>query len=372
VADAVERSIESILNWVQFPYVKFDSAIEILGHRYYYDQAVYSMMSWPVFIAVAMLYSTIWRRTWIEALLNAISAVGWCFVFQCGLLLTCIRFSVEANSWSMWWLAGLWAAYACGLFVSTERGLRILLQPISESSLDSRLVNPFVLAWNWCFATRSLRASGQRLGERWFSRSTSWVLVGGMVLTLVLQLVQAPRALAALSIGSRLLIDAHELQEFVFQKGEEYEYRHTYHSPPLVIDREVDIWTVYAPLSTTEHIICIQPRPVFDLETLIESQGGQMEPIEYVPAKLPNGQHLTYGSIALNRGRQPAHVYYAWLDAKGVPLEPTQNTGSGYLLMSQAEFVKIYSATAKRILVAEFSRFVVGIQNQLVESPTAP
>ncbi len=368
----LEASSKSLLRLAQIPYIDFANAIEVPNLRIYFDQQVYSWLSWPLFVALALFYSAWKRRTWFEGVLNLLSALFWYFALQCGLILSCVRWSVAPDTWHMWLLIVLWGAIAWGLFLSTERGLRILLQPISESTADSRLVNPFVLAWNWCFSPRDHRSSKWQIGESWFGRTTSLVVLGCVVLTLILQLVQSSRGLAAMSAARPVKLDLGELQAFVFKKGEVFDYRHTHYAPPLVRDMEVDLWTVFAPLSTSEHIFTRLPQRVFDLKQIIVEEGWQVDKLEQVPAKLPNGEWLTYGSAAIHNGRQHAQLLYAWLNSDGSPLELADTASRGYLLMSKAELVEIYAAATKSTLEAEFSRLVVGVQTQLNQALAAP
>ncbi len=362
---SLEQSVKSILRFERVPYVNYTSAIEVPGTRYYFDMAIFSMWSWPLFIAVAMFYSTLLRRSCIEALLNIVLALFWCFAFHCCLFLTCVIVPLAPDSWHVLLAAGVWGVIAFGLFLSSERGMRVLLHPIAESSSEARFVNPFVQAWNWCFSKRNRQEPKWLIGEQWFQRPTLWLVVCIVGLTLLLQSIRAPRALAALSAVRTVQIDSQQLAEFVFSNGEEFEYRHTRHSPPLVLDREVDIWTTYAPLSTTEHILASHQQRVFDVSPLMTTLGWQIDPIEQIPVNLPSGKQLTYGSVAMNNGRQKAHVLYAWLSSDGIPLEPTNESASGFLLISKAELVSANRQMTLKILRAEFSRFVVGVQSQL-------
>lgn len=364
---SLEHSIESLLRLGQLPHVFFNDSVEVIGVRYYFDQAVYSWLSWPLCLTLAMVHSAIWRRTWFEAVFNVFSALFWCFAFHCGLLLSCLQLRLPLDSWGAGGLSFLWGAITFGLFLSTERGLRLLLQPMSESSLDSRFANPYVIAWNYCFSPPPPRKAKRRPEQQRLRSSTAWILVAGVAVTLSLQLVSIPRAWAALSTHRDLPLDRTALQTFVFQKLEDFEHRRSYHSTLLALHREVDIWSVYAPLSTTEHILDIGPQPVFELQSRLPLGGWEVDSAELVPAKLPNGQHLNYGNIAMHQGRQRAHVYYAWLGADGTPLPVAQGSGSGYLLISKVDLVEVYAAATKRTVVAEFSRFVVGVQTQLHE-----
>ncbi len=368
LAGLLDESTRSILRFAQIPHVDYSTAIEVPGARFYLDQNVYSMLSWPLFVAVAMFYSTLMRRTCIEAVLNLFLALFWCFAFHCALTASFVMIPLVQNSWQAWCAASFWGFASFALFLSSERGLRVVLQPISESTSDARLVNPFVLAWNWCLSERTKGASKWRIGEKWFQRPAMWVVVVAVGLTLLLQLIQSPRALAAWAAVNPIRIDTHTLAEFMFSKGEDFDYRRTRHSPPLVLDREVDVWTYYAPLMTTEHIFDVHERRVFDLSSLIPTLGWQMEKIEYVPIKLLSGEPLTYGSLNMHNGKQRAHVLFAWLSRTGRPLDPSNQSESGYLLMSKVELVTAHQFIAKKQARGAFSFFVHGVRNQLTKS----
>lgn len=362
---SLERSIESLLRLLQVPHVFFSDAVEVIGVTFYFDQAVYSWLSWPLFLTLAMIHSAIWRRTWFEAVFNAFSALFWCFAFRCGLLLICLQLGMPLDSWGAAALSMVCGALACGMFLSAERGLRLLLQPISESSLDSRFANPYVIAWNYCFSPPAPRKAKRRPEQQRLRGSTAWIVLAGVTVTGALQLVSIPRAWATISSAGDLALDRNALQAFVFQKQEDYEHRCAYHTTLLASHRKVDIWSVYAPLSTTEHILDLGPQPVFELQSHLALGGWEVDSAAQVPAKLPDGQQLIYGDIAMHQGRQQAHVYYAWLGDHGSPLPIAPNAGSGYLIICKVELVEAYAAATKRTAVAEFSRFVVGVQTQL-------
>lgn len=376
-AEQVEKSTRSILRFANLPHVEYSSAIEIPGARYYFDQNIYSMLSWPLFIAAAMFYSSLMRRTWIEAALNLLQSLFWCFAFHIALFLSCVLIPLPPNSWQVPCAAALWGIVAFALFLSSERGVRVLLQPISESSSDARLINPLVLAWNWCLTVRTKTTSKWRIAETWFQSPALWVFAVAVCLTLLVQLIQSPRALAAWAAVRPLRVDAHELAEFMFTKGEDFDYRHTRHSPPLVLAREVDIWTSFAPLATTEHILDIHERQVFDLSTIFSNLGSstldvQMDEMEFILIKLPSGQPLTYGKVDIRIGKQPAYLLFAWLSPNGEPLDPSNHLGMGYLLMSKVELVVANQQATKTRARGEFSRFVVGVQNQLIAYAGSP
>ena len=364
LASEVKHGLESLLRLQQIPHVSFDAAIEVLAGRLYVDQFVYSILGWPLFVAVAMLHSALWCRPWLVAAMNVPSAIVWCFVFHLGWMWATLRFSLLQESGPPSWLGVLWGVGAYALFVSAERGIRVLLWPISDSSLDARLINPFVRGWNSIVVQGSRRGKSWRLAEHWLSPRASWGLVSGMVLMLLLQLWQAPRAVAEVALTNAGL-EPGSLQEFVFQKAQLYDYRRSYFNPPLIAGRATDVWTVYAPLVTSEHAIDVHLRPVTQILQSAEAGGWEVEAEELVPTTLPDGQALTYGSAGLKHGRRVAHVYYAWLGADGTPIDPAAADSRGYLLVSWADLVPIHAAAARRDLLTEFSRLVVAARNQL-------
>jgi hypothetical protein len=367
---SVERGVANILRLLDVPHINYFGAIRIPGVKYYIDEAVYSYLGWPLFVAVGLLYSAYFRRTWWEAVLNVLSAMLWCYTFHCGLLLTYAVYSLDPQSWGAGWAVCGWASVAWLLFLSTERGLRILLLPISESSADARLVNPFILAWNWCFSKPKRRRVNSDQSGPWSKTALRLALVV-LGLTLLSQILQAPRTWAALHNVNNLNLNRPELETFVFKNEWQFDYRHTVHAPPLVLNRQVDVWTVTAPLATTEHILFSQPQPVFDVNLLAATEGWRIEGQELVPARLPDGQPLIYGTVTLRQGRQYVRLLYGWLGVDGRPLQPDAVDAAGYLLISRSELVELCHVNASKNAITLFSRFVVGVQNQIVGSPTA-
>lgn len=359
-------AIEGILRLREVPHVTYPNAIGIPGTRLYFDQLVYSPLSWPAFVSVAMLCSAIWRREWYIAALNVLAALFWCFAFQTCVLLASIRFAIPTDSVSFKLVLQVGGVIAFLLFLSTERGVRCLLRPITEGLSDARLVNPFVLAWNWCFATRKKRAA--RDTRMWGNPVTLRASLVALFFLFVLQLFQVPSVLRASGTLSRPVFDAAAVQKQVFQDNSVVDYRHTNRSAPLVIGQEAEVWTEYSPISMTEHVWLSNKQRPFDAKRLFEMDGWQLVDSKSESIQLANGQVLNIGDASFSREPRHAQTYFAWLSEDGRPLNVDDAQANGYLLMSAARLSKSCSELSKRSMRATFLKFVDAVQTQLVQT----
>lgn len=358
-------AIEAILRLWEVPHVTYPNSIAVSGTRLYFDQFVYSPVSWPAFLSVAMLYSAIMRREWYIAAFNLISAFFWCFAFQTLVLLTSIHLQISTESIAFKFLLLAGGLIAFLLFVSTERGVRGLLRPITEGLSDARLVNPFVYAWNWCFTPRKKRSnSGPPL---WDNRATLPASLALILSVFALQLFQLPSVLRASEMPTRPVLDAAVVQKQVFPDSAVVDYRHTNRSAPLVIGQEAEVWTEYSPISMTEHVWLSQKQRPFNAIRFFEVAGWQVDQANVEAIQRPDGLVLNIGDASFSKDRRHAQTFFVWLSDQGQPLSLDEAQEKGYLIMSAARFSKSCSELSKRYMKATFLKFVDAVQAQLVQ-----
>ncbi len=366
------QAVEGLLRLGEVLHIAYSNSIAVNDVRLYFDQLVYSSTSWPAFVASAMLYSAIMQRKWFVAVLNYVSSVYWCFAYQCCVALISLLYGISVDTGMFLLLSIAVALAAFLLFVSTERGIRGLLSPITEGLSDARLINPFVVAWNWCFANRKRHSRKSSSTSFWNLKTTllATSIVVGMVI--IAQLSQIPNVLRALQSPGQVRIDESKIQNTAFEKTSIVDYRHSYRSIPMVDGVEADIWTEITPILTAEHVVLSQLSHAFDATDIFVGNGWQLVESASEELKLADEQVLSVRFSSLSKADSDTQLYSVWLTQAGKPIASDSSGEIGRLVMSAALAPKSCGALSKSSLKSTFERLLADVQSQLASSATDP
>ncbi len=368
IADSVAQAVDNILRLAEIPHITYPSSLAVVDGRLYFEQVSYSLFNWPTFVGIAMIYTAIWRRTLVVAIFNAISATFWCYVFQSCVILAEAYFAFPSSLWLRMAIYLATGAIIFLLFISSERGIRGLLMPIQETTNDSKLINPFVLAWNWCFAVSkaSSRRASEASAKQAVPRSAWNAIAIILTFTLVVECLRIPSVLTAVRSVPRLNVDVESIRTSLVSEAKVVDYRHAYRSHRVASYTDADIWTLYAPLYATEFLMTCRPQPSYNLAPILLEDGWEVvEPADR-SANSAATTPLKYLSQTFRRGRQSLQVYSTWLAPAALDSELQQSSARvGYLVTSQSQFSGEPHAALKEQLAAEFVKFAGEVQKRL-------
>ncbi len=356
-AEQVNSFSCQIMRLLEIPYLQYGPAIAIPGSRIYVDDQIQTLWSWPAFMAAALIYGACRRRGWAEALLNALSAVFWCFVFHCGFV---VSVAYARNAWDVNLMEGayllgtqlIWLLATALLFLSAERGFRCVLFPIEDGADDSRQANPLVVWWNALLdRSRSERSSEEastssKRASRLIAGAIGAVAVLGLA-TICVQAAQVPRVASAIT---KDVVDiqwqpAAKMFDGIWGQQNAGDHRVVNSHFRSQWGTHADVWTYYLPGRTTEVVVTLAPARWRELAAVYAGSGWTVaEQRQTLTAESDAGEPCTMVEVTLRRGEEYGKLIYS----------ATRPDGKSYALPGSAD----HDARARCVMVQTFSRFL--------------
>lgn len=320
----------NVLRLVHLPHVQQQAAISLPGMRYYPEMMVHSSLGWPLFVALAMIHSAVFRRSWAIVLFNWCSACAVCFLFHCGVVLSIAygrsREAVGQENWPLLYV--LWGLAAWLTFLSAERGMRGAIAPIADGTEDARQSNPLVVGWNRLFSPSGLvQSQGAELSvSRWKLALVVLGLVG--IGSLVAQAARLREQITAEDPGvvAKIWRPDAAMVPSVWMDSEVVDFHHVQSLIRSEWGNHADVWIQYLPERTTELVVAGKSRRWRKLPALYLAKGwDEASPVELV--KNAADGKTAFSTATFVRENQHLVLYFAGIgeDGRGIPARASES-----------------------------------------------
>lgn len=145
---AVSGHGHSVLNWFQIPHDLDMRTIRTTKGTEELPDIDSLLFSWPLAAFCGVLYSVILKRDWAVTGCNLFSGIVWWYLCLLGWLTTLASLRHSGNETASGVILGALGFAAVLLFLSTERGIRGILAPVTDATGDRREANPLIFWWN--------------------------------------------------------------------------------------------------------------------------------------------------------------------------------------------------------------------------------
>lgn len=266
----------NLLKWQAIPHVDLIASIGFPSGRLYVEDQLQSWLSLPLFFSLAMLYSSVFKRSILVTGCNMALSYVTFILFHVGLVTLVGAFDISLRPCWHWWQATLsLGALSALFFVSAERGFRCLLAPISDEIGGSQQINPIVAAWNYLQGFDAYRSQARKRNQSLsLSRSLpiAFILSGILLLS---QVFVVPPSLAS-ATATQPAVSREKFKDILSTESI-VDYRQV--TRVVLPEQGVvsDVWTTYLPSRTTQFSLLYEPMPRGNLAHLYTNSGWRQE-----------------------------------------------------------------------------------------------
>lgn len=339
-ASYTASATSNLLRFFQIPHIAYEQSIQLSGVELDATTFVYGLVSWPLFVFVAILHSVLFKRSLLALALNLGLSIACYLLFSVASLVSAAWLAdqgMTANLNSIGLLTTI-AMLCYFVFISCERALLTLFASIPDGIDDAPNANPIVVAWNRFFSP-------------FVTRNTSGNSKNSVVKILQNALLPASAAILSLVllIGPGANREFAERHEFGAQLGQSiWSEGNVKHQSFALWGSNAETWTKYHPSRVSRLSIAQSPSQWSPLPDSFSFHGWEIVEPEEIP-----GLPAYVSTATFKRDQEQLLVLQTELRDE----DSQSNDTSQIVVRSQTHFSAAPNEAELELLATEFEEF---------------